>query len=69
MDRFSHWHLHNEEGRCFGDTLDFGHACTVAATQAYSWSVPDYEPCESVLTIIEADFCIDQCREEEEEEE
>ena len=65
MDRFSHWHLHNEEGRCFGDTVDFGHAAEAAAQHAYPWVAMDQEPVEGVLTIIEADFCLDVCQEEE----
>jgi hypothetical protein len=69
MDRFSHWHLHNEEGMCFGDTVDFGHAADIAASHAYPWCVADMEPVDGVLTIIEADFCIDVCREAADSEE
>ena len=69
MDRFSHWHLHNEEGMCFGDTVDFGHAAEIAAAHAYPWCVADQEPVEGMLTIIEADICLDACREAADSEE
>ena len=64
MDRFPHWHLHNEEGMCFGDTVSFEHACEIAALHAYPRCVPDNEPVEELLTVIDAGFCIDVCREE-----
>lgn len=56
-----HYHLHNETGQCYGDLRDFEDAARCAAEHAYPWCVPDNEPVDGMLTVIDAPICIDQC--------
>jgi hypothetical protein len=59
-----HWHLHDATGYCWGDCAEFEDAALVAAQHTYPWSVPDAVPNHDILVVIEADFCIDVCRED-----
>ena len=48
-----HWHLHDDDGRCWGDYESFPRACETAAHHNY------WQP--SKLTVVEAGFCIEVC--------
>jgi hypothetical protein len=62
-----HYHLHDESGACYGDSDSFESAALCAALYTYPWCVPDNEPVEGFLIVVEADFCIDQCPEIDDE--
>lgn len=62
-----HYHMHDEAGACYGDSMDFNHAILVAGEHTYPWCVVDNEPLDEILTIVEASFCIDMCREDDDE--
>jgi hypothetical protein len=61
-----HYRLHDNTGRCYGDTLDFDSAALAAAEYTYPWEVTDHESDEGVMVIIDAPHCIQDCREEDE---
>lgn len=49
MPEEEHWHWHDEQGNCLGDTSSLDDACEVAARV------------ESLITIIGASHCFDVC--------
>lgn len=55
-----HYHLHTQEGACYGDYADFEHALEHAAYRQADWNTPWGVP---ALTIIDAPICMDDCRE------
>jgi hypothetical protein len=60
-----HYHLHDETGACFGDTMNFDTAALIAAEYTYPWVGTDKEPEEGWLVVIDAPHCVQDCREEE----
>lgn len=61
-----HWHLHNETGQCYGDVAEFEEACIHAAQHVWPWVLndPSLAPADGWLTVIEAPFCLEPCRED-----
>jgi hypothetical protein len=60
-----HWHIHDEQGYCYGDTSDFDASARTAAEYTYPWEVPDADPYDEIMTIIDAPHCIGECDDEE----
>lgn len=59
--RSEHWHMHDENGDCWGDYPRFQEAALSAARHNYDCRLHD------ILVVIEAPFCIDVCRADQED--
>lgn len=57
-----HYHLHDETGMCYGDLDRFEDAACHAAEHVWPrvHNYPDLEEQPGILTVIEADICIQE---------